>query len=328
MRLFCLWFALFVPMLSLPARAGQPDMDTINAARFEDKADPAVILRTQILLDRSRYSPGAIAGTANQAARIALKAFQADNGLAPTGKIDAASFDALATAHPEPVLIRYTIEPQDVQGPFEEEIPDSIEDMAKLDRLAFTSPRELLAERFHMDEELLQRLNPNADFSKAGTEIVVAAVDGMEGRDSEKEKARAERLIVDKSERSLRVVGKDEELIAFYPATVGSAETPAPEGEAVITRIARGPSWNYDPELQLVGYENRPDEKMTIKAGPNNPVGTVWIAIDRDHYGIHGTAEPEMIGKSMSSGCVRLTNWDVEELAGLVRKRVPVFFQE
>lgn len=328
MRLFGLWITPFVLMLSLPVWAGSaPDMNEVNEARFEGKAGLAVTLKTQILLDRSRYSPGVIDGIAGDATGIALKAFQADNDLEPTGKIDEASFTKLTEAHPEPVLIRYTIEPQDVNGPFADKIPNSIEDMAKLDRLGFTSPRELLSERFHMDEELLSKLNPDADFTKAGTEIVVASV-VHEGRDATKEKVRAERLVVDKSERSLRVLGKDEELIAFYPATIGSDETPAPEGEAVITRIARGPTWNYNPKLELYGHKERPDEKLTIKAGPNNPVGTVWIAIDRDHYGIHGTAEPEKIGKNLSSGCVRLTNWDVEELAGLVRKKVPVIFQE
>lgn len=329
MRLFGLWFMLFVLMLSLPAFAGAAlDMDKVNAATFEGKAGPAVALRTQILLDRSRYSPGVIDGIAGDATEIALKAFQADNDLEPTGKIDEASFSKLTEMHPEPVLIRYTIEAEDVKGPFVDKIPDKIEEMAKLDRLAFTSPRELLSERFHMDEELLAKLNPDADFTKAGTEIVVTAVTTAEGRDSVEEKLRAERLVVDKSERSLRVLGKDEELIAFYPATIGSDETPAPDGEAKITRVAKGPTWNYDPELKLAGHKDRPDEKMTVKAGPNNPVGTVWIAIDRDHYGIHGTAEPDKIGKNLSSGCVRLTNWDVEELAGFVRKGVPVLFQD
>jgi lipoprotein-anchoring transpeptidase ErfK/SrfK len=329
MRLFGIWLVLFVLMVSLPAFAGAAlDIDQVNTAAFDGKAEPAATLRTQILLDRSRYSPGVIDGIAGEATAIALKAFQSDNGLEPTGKIDAATFSKLTETHPEPALIRYTIEPEDVNGPFVDKVPDKIEDMARLDRLAFTSPRELLSERFHMDEELLSKLNPDADFTKAGSEIIVTSVATTEGRDAAKEKLRAERLVVDKSERSLRVLGKDDELIAFYPATIGSEETPAPDGEAKITRVAKGPTWNYDPELKLAGHKDRPDEKMTIKAGPNNPVGTVWIAIDRDHYGIHGTAEPDKIGKNLSSGCVRLTNWDVEELAGFVRKGVPVLFQD
>ncbi|BCJ91549.1 murein L,D-transpeptidase [Terrihabitans soli] len=329
MRLFGVWFVLFVLMLSLPALAGDElAMDNVNGARLGDEAGPAVVLKTQILLDRSRYSPGVIDGVSGDATGIAIKAFQIDNGLKPTGTIDEEGFAKLTTAHPEPVLVRYTIEPEDVGGPFAEKIPDSISEMAKLKRLAFTSPRELLSERFHMSEDLLSQLNPEADFSKTGTEIVVAAVHQTEGRSAAKDKIRAERLIVDKSERSLRVLGRDEDLIAFYPATIGSDETPAPDGEAVITRIARGPTWNYDPKLELYGHKDRPDQKMTIKAGPNNPVGTVWIAINRNHYGIHGTAEPEKIGKNVSSGCVRLTNWDVEELAGFVRKGVKVVFQE
>lgn len=328
MRLFGLWITLFVLVLSLPAWAEKlPDIDTVNAARFEGKAGPAVVLKTQIMLDRSRYSPGVIDGIAGDATEIALQAFQTDNELEPTGRVDEATFNKLIEAHPEPVLTRYTIEAEDVRGPFIEKIPEKISDMAKLDHMGFTSPRELLSERFHMDEELLKKLNPEADFTQAGTEIIVASV-AEEGRASDKEKEKAERLIVDKGERSLRVLGKDGKLIAFYPATIGSKETPAPDGEAAITRIARGPTWNYDPELELHGHKERPDEKLTIKAGPNNPVGTVWIALDRDHYGIHGTAEPDKIGKNVSSGCVRLTNWDVEELAGLVRKKVPVVFQE
>jgi lipoprotein-anchoring transpeptidase ErfK/SrfK len=329
MRLFGLWFALFVMLVGVPAWAVSAplDMDEVNAAAFDGKPGPLLALKTQILLDRARYSPGVIDGIAGDATEIALKAFQTDNGLEPTGKIDAPSFAKLTEAQTDPVLIRYTIKDADVRGPFAEKIPDKIEEMAKLKQLAFTSPLELLSERFHMDEALLKKLNPDADFAKAGTEIIVASVD-HKNTDKKGEKIRAERLIVDKSERSLRVIGKDEQLIAFYPATIGSEQTPAPDGEAKITRIAKTPTWNYNPELELVGHKERPDEKMTIQPGPNNPVGTVWIAIDRDHYGIHGTADPEKIGKNLSSGCVRLTNWDVEELAGFVRKGVPVVFQD
>lgn len=326
MRLFGLWFMLFVLIVSLPAWAGaRLNIDQVNSAAFDGKLGPALVLKTQILLDRNRYSPGVIDGISGDGTEIALKAFQSDNGLEPTGRIDEATFAKLSETHAEPVLVRYTITAKDAKGPFEEKIPEKIEEMAKLKRLAFTSPRELLAERFHMDEELLTKLNPEADLSQRGTEITVAAV---EDKSKPETKSKAERLIVDKSERSLRVLGKSEELIAFYPATVGSEQTPAPDGESVITRVARGPTWNYNPKLELVGHKERPDEKMTVQPGPNNPVGTVWIAIDRDHYGIHGTAEPAKIGKNLSSGCVRLTNWDVEELAGFVKKGVPVLFQE
>jgi lipoprotein-anchoring transpeptidase ErfK/SrfK len=326
MKLFALWFALFLLIVTLPVWAAPPDMEAINAATFEAKAakNPDLILKAQVLLDRKRHSPGVIDGLSGDATEIALKAFQADNGLQPTGKLDEASFAKLTEGDSEPVLVRYTISAQDVKGPFIDKVPPDIAEKAKLELMAFTGPREALAERFHMDEEFLKRLNPDADFGKQGTEIVVAAVEGA----PQTKRIGAERIVVDKSERTLRVLGKTGDLIALYPATIGSESNPAPDGETKIERIAKGPTWNYDPKLKLEGEKNQPDEPMTVQPGPNNPVGTVWIALDRDHYGIHGTEEPEKVGKSLSSGCVRLTNWDVEELAGLVKKGVRVVFKE
>lgn len=329
MKLFGLWLVLFVMIVSLPAWSEGLDPAAVNGAELTDgKAAQAAVAKAQILLDRKRYSPGVIDGRFGEATRIALKAFQTDNGLEATGELDEATFAKLSEGDAEPVLMRYTIERQDVKGPFEEEIPDKIADMAKLDHLSYSGPRELLAERFHMDEELMEWLNPGADFQKPGTEIAVAAIETpTEGRDAADNAKDAARITIDKSEGTLRVFGKDGELIALYPATVGSESNPAPDGETKIVRIARGPTWNYDPKLELEGHKERPDEPVTIAAGPNNPVGTVWIALDRDHYGIHGTADPEEIGKNVSSGCVRLTNWDAEELAGLVRKGLPVVFE-
>jgi lipoprotein-anchoring transpeptidase ErfK/SrfK len=313
----------------LPARLGRAARHGRRQRRQFRGQGEELELKAQVLLDRKLYSPGVIDGISGDATEIALKAFQSDNGLEPTGKVDEASFAKLTEADADPVLIRYTITAEDVKGPFEEKIPENIEDMAKLERMPFTGPLELFAERFHMDEDLLKSLNPETDFAKDGTEIIVAAVHSSEGRASAgEEKVKATKLLVDKSERTLRVLGKDGALIALYPATIGSDNNPAPEGEAVITRVAKLPTWNYDPELKLEGHKDRPDEKMTVQPGPNNPVGTVWIALDRDHYGIHGTAEPQKIGKNLSSGCVRLTNWDVEELAGMVKKGTPVTFQE
>ncbi len=335
MKLFGLWFVFFLVIVTLPVWAAPPDIEAINAATFEAKAakSPDLILKAQVLLDRKRHSPGVIDALSGDATEIALKAFQADNGLEATGKLDEASFAKLTEGDSEPVLVRYTISPRDVKGPFIDKVPTDIAEKAKLQLMAFTGPREALAERFHMDEELLKRLNPDADFGKQGTEIVVAAVEHVEeGRAAEGDaptgRIRADRIVIDKSERTLRVFGKTGDLIALYPATIGSESNPAPEGETKIERIAKGPTWNYDPKLKLEGEENPPDEPMTVQPGPNNPVGTVWIALDRDHFGIHGTEEPEKVGKSLSSGCVRLTNWDVEELAGLVKKGVPVFFEE
>jgi lipoprotein-anchoring transpeptidase ErfK/SrfK len=67
-------------------------------------------------------------------------------------------------------------------------------------------------------------------------------------------------------------------------------------------------------------------EPQTIKPGPNNPVGLVWIDLTAPSYGIHGTPEPDKVGKTESHGCIRFTNWDALDLAGMVQKGTVVKF--
>jgi lipoprotein-anchoring transpeptidase ErfK/SrfK len=176
---------------------------------------------------------------------------------------------------------------------------------------------ELLAERFHMDERLLKALNPGSRF-EAGDEILVVNV----ARAQEDEKA--ERLEVAKGERRLRAWSGDGVLLGSYPASIGSEEKPAPSGSFAVSRIARHPTWTYNPKFAFKGIEAK--RPVTVPAGPNNPVGAVWIDLTADTYGIHGTPEPRNIGKSFSHGCVRLTNWDALDLAALVHKGTRVDF--
>lgn len=329
MNLFALRLGLLAAFFVMPAAAlaGLDARSDVTAAETQNRDETSIILKSQVMLDRRGYSPGAISGTLSPSTRIAIKAFQQDYGLEPTGAINELTFALLAASDVAPVLTRYTINHQDVIGPFTDTIPSSIAGMARLKRLDFTGPRERLAERFHMDENFLARLNPDADFGKAGTEIVVAAVEvAMEGR-AAAGNSRVDRIVVGKGERTVRAFDKNGRLVAFYPASIGGEEHPSPHGEARITRIARVPTWNYTPKLELAGYDELPDRRLTIASGPNNPVGTVWIAVNRPSYGIHGTAEPSEVGESASSGCIRLTNWDVEELAGFVHKGIPVIFQ-
>lgn len=134
------------------------------------------------------------------------------------------------------------------------------------------------------------------------------------------------RIVIDKTARELRAFDDRDRLLAYYPASVGSEEKPAPSGVVHVTRIARNPSYTYNPDYAFKGV--RTDEKFTIKPGPNNPVGLVWIALEGEGYGIHGTPEPEKVGKTASHGCVRLTNWDALDLAVMTKKGVPVEFVE
>jgi lipoprotein-anchoring transpeptidase ErfK/SrfK len=109
-----------------------------------------------------------------------------------------------------------------------------------------------------------------------------------------------------------------------YPATIGSAATPSPSGRFTVVAVAENPTYTYNPDLNFKQGNN--DKVLTIPPGPNGPVGTVWIALSQPTFGIHGTPEPSMIDKAASHGCVRLTNWDAEELAKMVSKGVVVDF--
>jgi lipoprotein-anchoring transpeptidase ErfK/SrfK len=188
---------------------------------------------------------------------------------------------------------------------------------AELDRVAYETPAEMLAERFHMARSFLEQLNPGADFGRPGTTITVVRPGGDENL------ADVRRIEVDKSANELRAFSADGAEVATYPITVGSNVHPSPNDRLEVLSVAPDPTYHFDPAGRTWG----PDESLTIAPGPNNPVGIVWIDLSRDGYGIHGTPEPRLIGKTSSHGCVRLTNWDAHELAGAVSPGTTVVFQ-
>lgn len=305
-----------------PVASANPEGQAIDAAVWSaTPADAAAakraLIRAQVLLARARFSPGVIDGQMGENVRQAIAAFEQARGLPVDGALDDQVWAALA-ADAAPAMQDYTIAPEDVAGPFVAKIPTDPAEMAKLDKLAYSSPVELLAEKFHMDEGLLKALNPNADFTKAGATILVANPgDGALP-------AKVARVEVDKSEREVRAYGADDALLAVYPATVGSTDRPAPSGEWAVNVVAPDPTWTYDPSRLTFG--KKADGKQTIAAGPNNPVGAVWIDLTKDTYGIHGTPDPAKVGKAESHGCVRLTNWDAVALSKAVEKGTKVVF--
>ena len=131
------------------------------------------------------------------------------------------------------------------------------------------------------------------------------------------------RIEVDKREKAVKAFDASGALIAFYPATIGSGDNRSPSGNLTVVGVANEPDYLYDPARLSYGPGGK---KVSVPAGPNNPVGTVWIDLSRDTYGIHGTPDPSKIGKTASHGCVRLTNWDAEHLAAAVKPGVPVKF--
>lgn len=273
---------------------------------------PAIV-RAQILLDQFGASPGVIDGYDGENVRKALMAFQAMAGLEVSGTLDAQTIDLLETGLPVIGAYEITVEDMsEISGP----TPADYAEKAQLEFLGYASVAEKLAERFHMDRDFLMALNPGAEFA-AGEMIAVA----MTGSDRTGVVARIE---ADKTLRQVRAYDADGMLLAAYPATIGSEDNPSPSGSYVVEVVAPMPNYTYNPKINFQQGENA--EVLTIPPGPNGPVGSMWIALSKPTYGIHGTPEPAQIDKTGSHGCVRLTNWDAEELGSMVSAGVTVDF--
>lgn len=278
--------------------------------------DP-VVMRAQVLLDRADFSPGVIDGFSGENVRQAIAAYEAAQGLPVDGVLDQEVFSRLTGADTAPALADYVVTAADVAGPFVPDMPSDLEARSKLAKLAYSGPAELLSETFHTTPAVLAALNPGVDLTKAGARIVVPAVRAMALA------APVTRIVVDKAERAVKAYGADGRLLAFYPASIGSEDRPAPSGTMTVRAIAPNPTYTFDPKRLTFGTSKK---KVTIPAGPNSPVGLVWIDLSKDTFGIHGSDEPKDIGKTFSHGCVRLTNWDAQQLAAAVKPGVVVEF--
>ncbi len=321
-----LTLALAFALAAVPAFAAGMDAAAIDSAQPSKKTlsketpTPAGV-RLQVLLDRAHFSPGEIDGKFGENAKKALRAYAEARQLPSSDELTEDVWEALQ-ADDRPLTASYTITDKDVAGPFLRKLPPKMEDMKNIPKLGYTSPREALAEKFHMSEQLLSALNPGRHFDRAGDTIVVVDISGGEGSAP----AKADRVEVDKRRQTVKLFDKSNSLIGFYPATVGSEEKPSPSGTLKVTEISRNPTYRYNPAYHFKGVHTR--KPFTIKPGPNNPVGVVWINLSADGYGIHGTPSPDKISKAQSHGCVRLTNWDAERVASGVSNGTPVAFVE
>jgi lipoprotein-anchoring transpeptidase ErfK/SrfK len=236
--------------------------------------------------------------------------------------IDQATYDKLvAASQTTPLITTYQLTADDMEGPFVK-IPNSVYDQAKLECLCFSSPAEEMAEKFHTNQQMLKQLNPGVNLNSlsTGTSLQVPNV-----VDESAPTAGIAKVVISKTGFWTHALDASGNVIAHFPSTLGAGYDPSPTGDFHVTGIATDPTFNYQPSLMAEVPDTRPTAKL--KPGPNSPVGTVWMALSKPHYGIHGTNAPETIGYTNSHGCVRLTNWDAERLASLVKAGTPVQFQ-
>lgn len=298
------------PTDQAPMRTVTPDIPVkSNLSQLE-------ITALQVFLDREGVSPGVIDGKMGQNVNKALVAWQQMTGesIDPNNAEDILERLRLSGGL---AITSYTITPGDAAGPYVAEIPEDYSQKALLPSLAYTSTTEMLAEKFHMDEAYLRQLNPGVDFTIPGTIIKVV-------EPGQTKTGSVARIIANKGLKQVFAYAEDGSLIAAYPASIGSADTPSPSGTVTVERVALNPGYTYNPKINFQQGAN--DKVLSIPPGPNGPVGTVWMALSRPTYGIHGTPEPSKIGRTQSHGCIRLTNWDATELAKMVKPGVTVEF--
>ena len=265
----------------------------------EATLDENLVLKIQALLNYNHNAVGAVDGRYGKNVIKAIQVFQESHDLEPTGNIDSDTWELLtadSTISSQPVLVNYTLTEEDVTL------------ITNPKGQQFNSVLEAVAEKFHMSQGLLLRLNPDTKF-EAGNSIVVY-------NPYQPNEIPVHRVVAVKSENLLYAYDENDELVASYPTTMGSVYKPSPNGEYKVLSRIKDPTYNRD-------FSNK---NSVLPPGPNNPVGRVWIGINKPSYGIHGSPDPERISRQHSSGCVRLTNWDALGLYGTIEEGAKVEF--
>lgn len=290
-----------------PAKKPEPVNDrlTLNAA-----------IAWQTALEREAFSPGIIDGKIGPKAVIALKEYQRAHALPVTGECDAATQQLLDPFADEAVE-SYLVDPLDVEqvtGTFKSWVERS---QAK--RLGYATLDACVAEKFHCSRALLAKLNPTVDLAKlkAGDTLAAPSVRAPKN-------PHVERLAINFTEKTIRGFDPVGDVVTLFQCSIARDPEKRPEGSARVVSVAHNPVYLFDPAMwpEVKGIK----QKLMIPPGPRNPVGLCWITLDKPGYGIHGTPEPEMIGKTGSHGCFRLTNWDAIRLSGMLKVGTPVEF--
>lgn len=275
-------------------------------------------LAWQIALDKAAFSPGVIDGKWGTKADLAVKAFQQSRGLTVSGKRDDATAAALGVDAAGAVA-SYTITQADADeiAP----LPKGWVDKSKLKKLAYPSLAELVAEKFHCSRSLLSALNGGMDLSalRAGSNLKVPNVSGGAA-------PQGQRIEISFSQKTVRLLDESGKTLALLHCSIAKDKSKRPSGPARVAVITNNPTYMFNPAKwpEVKGVR----QKLLIPPGPRNPVGLCWVGLSIKGYGIHGTPAPEMIGKTGSHGCFRLTNWDATRLGKMAHVGMPVIFKQ
>ncbi len=271
----------------------------------------------QLALERVGFSPGLIDGLHGAKTTNSLREFQRARGLPVTGVPDTATRAALHVDE-EDAIVRYTVRPEDkaAVGP----LPKGWVERSRLDRMPYPSLLEAICEKFHCSSGLLAKLNPGKSLGALAVGDVLMVPNAME----EPPPARAARLEVDVLNKTIRALSPKGETVALFYCSVAAKKEKLPHGAGEVVVVAENPPYTFDPKMwpEVKGV----DRILTIPPGPRNPVGIRWIGLNLPGVGMHGTPNPELIGKTGSHGCIRLTNWDAVRLARMVSVGTPVKF--
>ncbi|WBO23633.1 L,D-transpeptidase family protein [Sphingomonas abietis] len=321
-----------------PAAAARPA--AVPAAKPKPGPDLA-IMKTQVILDHLGFSPGVIDGRAGAGLKRAIAGFQKANGVVATGEIDQRTGAALDRFNATQPVREIVLTEADLAGQFVGPIPHKEDEQAKLPSLGYSNPLEMLSERYHTTNAVLIALNsPNTpvapgakikvpDVVTAGraypADIPEAYKQTLAGLNVDSSQPKADHLVVSKADKTLSVYDAQDKLLAQFPVTTGSSHDPLPIGTWKIMVLDYNPTFHFNPKLF---WDAKKGEKSAmLPAGPNGPVGVIWMDLNKEHYGIHGTPVPENIGRTASHGCVRMTNWDAARLSLMVKPGTPAIFQ-
>ena len=274
----------------------------------------------QIALARAGFSPGSIDGVSGTQTQAALFAYQTSHGLPRSGAFDADTAQFLQIQ--EPVFTTRRLGTEDFAAVGRK--PQSWRARGELDRMRYNSLLEMVAEQAQCDPDYIASLNPGMNWQQLDTGDMVRIPHVPPFRIQ----PAASYIQIALAQRTLRVFSADHRLLFHCPVSIARRVDKRPSGELRVKVRVDQPNYTFNPAI-LTNTAQREGitQKFIIQPGPNNPVGTVWIGLNLPSYGIHGTAEPEKVGRTESSGCFRLANWNAQTLLDAVHLNMPIYVE-